>query len=86
MPVSPGSFLSLTTLSETLGYSLLLIRMIFTGRQRTKENRKPRRCRITALPKKIPKEIYVPTEGTIKAEFFGRFAGAKVSFRQITHL
>jgi len=25
-------------------------------------------------------------EGTIKAEFFGRFAGAKVSFRQITHL
>lgn len=24
---------------------------------------------MTALPKKIPKEIYVPTEGTIKAEF-----------------
>lgn len=41
---------------------------------------------MTALPKKIPKEIYVPTEGTIKAEFFGRFAGAKVSFRQLTHL
>lgn len=28
MPVSPGSFLSLTTLSETLGYSLLLILII----------------------------------------------------------
>lgn len=35
---------------------------------------------MTALPKKIPKEIYVPTEGTIKAEFFGRFAGAESVF------
>lgn len=32
---------------------------------------------MTALPKKIPKEIYVPTEGTIKAEFFGSLLQAR---------
>ena len=61
MPVKPGSFLSLTTLSETLGYSLLLIRMIFTVSRRTKENRKLRRClNRQHFRKKNPKEIGIP--------------------------
>lgn len=73
MPVSPGSFLSLTTLSETLGYSLLLILIIsLTDLKYKGRNRKPRRCpNRQHFRKKFPRK-YIFRPRNDKGRIFGR--------------